>query len=97
MNLSDIKRVADLSNLEFSEDQSACVLDKLKSIFLMIEKMKSLDTKEIEPLNHPIEIIQKDLSMRLRSDKLVEVENQEDYQNMAPAIKNGLYLVPKVI
>jgi len=97
MNLSDIKHIADLSNLEFNEEQSTDVLDKLESIFVIVKKMKSLNTEEIRPLNHPVEIIQQNLSLRLRNDNLLEAGNREDYQKMSIATKNGLYLVPKVI
>ena len=33
----------------------------------------------------------------LRADVVTETNNREAYQSIAPAVENGLYLVPKVI
>ena len=45
-----------------------------------------------EPLAHPLEATQ-----RLRADQVTERNQREAYQAIAPAVENGLYLVPKVI
>ena len=34
---------------------------------------------------------------RLRPDEVKEPERREAYQSVAPAVQDGLYLVPKVI
>ena len=34
---------------------------------------------------------------RLRPDEVTEPDRREDYQAVAPAVEEGLYLVPKVI
>jgi aspartyl-tRNA(Asn)/glutamyl-tRNA(Gln) amidotransferase subunit C len=51
----------------------------------------------IEPLNHPIAAMQPDLALRLREDVVSEPNRRDDYQAVAPATQDGLYLVPKVI
>jgi aspartyl-tRNA(Asn)/glutamyl-tRNA(Gln) amidotransferase subunit C len=37
------------------------------------------------------------VSQRLRPDEVKEPERREAYQSVAPAVQDGLYLVPKVI
>ena len=44
------------------------------------------------PLSNPMDAIQ-----RLRDDVVTEKNRREDFQAIAPAVENGLYLVPKVI
>ena len=97
LELSDVKRLARLAQLELSDDQAARTLDQLNGIFALVEQMKAADTAGIEPLNHPIAAYQHDLSLRLRDDVVTEPNRREDYQRVAPATRDGLYLVPKVI
>jgi aspartyl-tRNA(Asn)/glutamyl-tRNA(Gln) amidotransferase subunit C len=92
--LSDVKRIANLARLELTEDQAASTLDKLNGIFSLVEQMRAVDTAGIEPLSHPL---QQDLSLRLRDDVVTESNHREEYQKVAPATEDGLYLVPKVI
>ena len=63
---------------------------------VLVEKMRSVDTTGIEPLAHPLGAIQ-DVTLRLREDRVSEPNNIEANQRNAPAVENGLFLVPKVI
>jgi aspartyl-tRNA(Asn)/glutamyl-tRNA(Gln) amidotransferase subunit C len=95
--LSDVKRIANLSRLELTDEQAGQTLEKLNSIFSLVEQMRAVDTTGIEPLSHPIAALTADLSLRLRDDKVTETNQREAYQQPAPATQDGLYLVPKVI
>ncbi|HYC42332.1 MAG TPA: Asp-tRNA(Asn)/Glu-tRNA(Gln) amidotransferase subunit GatC [Noviherbaspirillum sp.] len=97
LDLSDVKRLARLAQLDLNEDQAAKTLDKLNGIFNLVEQMRAVDTTGIEPLNHPIAAYQNDVALRLREDQVTEPNRREDYQAVAPATQDGLYLVPKVI
>jgi aspartyl-tRNA(Asn)/glutamyl-tRNA(Gln) amidotransferase subunit C len=52
----------------------------------------SVDTEGIEPMSHALDVVQ-----RLRPDEITEADQREVYQKGAPAVEQGLYLVPKVI
>jgi len=97
LQLSDVKRLAVLAQLELSEAQAAATLDKLNDIFALVEQMKAVDTTGVEPLSHPIALFQPELALRLRDDAVTEPDRRDDYQRGAPATADGLYLVPKVI
>jgi aspartyl-tRNA(Asn)/glutamyl-tRNA(Gln) amidotransferase subunit C len=97
LDLSDVKRLARLAQLDLTEDQAAKTLDKLNGIFALVEQMRAVDTTGIEPLNHPIASHQSDLALRLRDDAVTEPNRRDEYQKVAPATQDGLYLVPKVI
>lgn len=95
--LSDVKRIANLSRLELTDQQADQTLEKLNGIFSLVEQMKAVDTSGIEPLSHPIAALTTDLALRLRDDAVTETNQREAYQKPAPATQDGLYLVPKVI
>jgi aspartyl-tRNA(Asn)/glutamyl-tRNA(Gln) amidotransferase subunit C len=97
LSLTDIARLSKLAQLDLDEQQSADALDKLNSIFALVEQMKSVDTTGVEPLSHPIAAWQNDLALRLRDDEVSEGNQRDAYQKPAPLTQDGLYLVPKVI
>lgn len=97
LEFSDVKRLAILAQLELTDAEAHATLEKLNGIFSLVEQMKAVDTSGIEPLNHPIAAFQHDLALRLRDDVVTEPNRRDDYQQVAPATQDGLYLVPKVI
>jgi len=98
MSLSpqDIARIANLARLELSEIESARILVQTNAFFDIVEKMRAVDTTGIQPLAHPIEAIQ-EVALRLRDDIASEPNQRQANQKSAPAVQNGLFLVPKVI
>ena len=93
---SDIARIANLARLELQDTESERMLTQLNGFFGIVAAMEAVDTSGIEPLAHPVATIQ-DISLRLRDDVVSETNQREAYQAIAPAVENGLYLVPKVI
>jgi aspartyl-tRNA(Asn)/glutamyl-tRNA(Gln) amidotransferase subunit C len=93
---SDISRIANLARLELGSDESARMLTQINGFFDIVEKMRAVDTTGIEPLAHPVAVMQ-DISLRLRDDVVSEPNKREANQRSAPAVENGLFLVPKVI
>ena len=97
LNLSDVKRLAVLAQLELDDSQAERTLEKLNGIFALVEQMRAVDTTGVAPLNHPIAELRPELALRLREDRVTEPDRREAYQACAPAVQDGLYLVPKVI
>lgn len=96
LSLQDIARIANLARLELSPVESERLLAQTNDFFTIVEKMRAVDTAGIEPLAHPLDTIQT-MSLRLRDDITSEPNNREANQKTAPAVENGLFLVPKVI
>ena len=92
----DIGRIAHLARLELSPHESERMLTQLNGFFDIVEKMRAVDTRGIEPLAHPVATIQ-DIALRLRDDVASEPDQREANQKSAPAVERGLFLVPKVI
>ncbi|WP_144154821.1 Asp-tRNA(Asn)/Glu-tRNA(Gln) amidotransferase subunit GatC [Paraburkholderia sp. BCC1885] len=96
LNLTDVKRIAHLARLELADAEAEHTLVQLNDFFGLVEQMQAVDTRGIEPLAHPIEQIE-DVALRLRDDAVTEIVRRDDFQRPAPAVQEGLYLVPKVI
>lgn len=93
---ADISRIASLARLALKPDESQVLLGQINGFFEIVEKMRAVDTSGIEPLAHPVAAIQ-DITLRLRADTVSEPNQREANQRSAPAVENGLFLVPKVI
>lgn len=89
---SDVEKIAHLARLGLNEADIPQTTETLNNILGLIDAMQAVDTNGIEPLAHPLEATQ-----RLRADQVTEQNQREAYQAIAPAVENGLYLVPKVI
>jgi aspartyl-tRNA(Asn)/glutamyl-tRNA(Gln) amidotransferase subunit C len=96
LTLSDVQRIARLARLALGDAEARATLDQLNGIFGLIETMQAVDTQGIEPLATPLAAIE-EVSLRLREDAITEPNDREAYQESAPAVRDGLYLVPKVI
>lgn len=93
---SDIGRIANLARLELQPEESARMLARINDFFAIVERMRAVDTTGVEPLSHPVAVIQ-DIALRLRDDVVSEPDQREANQRSAPAVERGLFLVPKVI
>ena len=89
---TDVEKIAKLAALKLNANDLEATTVSLNNILQLIDKMQAVDTQNIEPLAHPLEITQ-----RLRPDMVTEENHREQYQKIAPSTSEGLYLVPKVI
>ena len=92
LDISDVKRIAHLARIEIDDAGAATALQQLSGILGLIEQMQAVNTDGIAPMSHS-----QDVTQRLREDVVSEANQRELFQSIAPAVENGLYLVPKVI
>lgn len=88
----DVEKLAHLARLGLDDVQIDSSTTSLNAAINMINAMQAVNTDGIAPLANPLEANQ-----RLRPDTVTERNHRDDYQALAPAVENGLYLVPKVI
>ena len=95
----DIQRIANLARLALQPDEEARMLDKINDFFGIVEQISAVDTSGVVPMAHPVDAMRNSLEMalRLRTDTVSEPNQREANQKSAPAVENGLFLVPKVI
>lgn len=92
LELAQIHKLAQLARIAVSDEQAAATADRLNLVLAMIDQLQAVDTSDVEPLAHPTESLQ-----RLRADEVTETDRRAEFQAIAPAIADGLYLVPRVI
>ena len=95
----DIQRIANLARLALQPDEEARMLDKINDFFAIVEQISAVDTTSVVPMAHPVDAMHNspDIALRLRADAVSETNQREANQQSAPAVENGLFLVPKVI
>ncbi len=92
ITFDDVKRIAHLARIEVGDAEAQAWQGQLAGILGLIEEMQAVNTDGIEPMSHS-----QDVTQRLREDIVIEADQRELFQSVAPAVENGLYLVPKVI
>ena len=94
MSLSNdqIQRLARLARIAIRPDESAEVAARLNRVLALVDEMRAVDTRGIEPMAHALDVVQ-----RLRPDEVTERDRRQEYQAVAPAVEAGLYLVPRVL
>lgn len=92
LSRQDVEHIALLAQLELSRDESADYVTKLSRILDMVAQLREVDTTDVEPMAHPL-----DMNQRLRPDEITETDHREFYQRNAPDVVHGLYRVPRVI
>ncbi|MEZ5606449.1 MAG: Asp-tRNA(Asn)/Glu-tRNA(Gln) amidotransferase subunit GatC [Burkholderiaceae bacterium] len=96
LTLTDIDRIAHLARLALEDGERQPLLARLNGFFGLVEAMRAVDTTGIEPLAHPLAAVQ-DVQLRLREDVASEPDQRQANQQSAPAVEDGLFLVPRVI
>jgi aspartyl-tRNA(Asn)/glutamyl-tRNA(Gln) amidotransferase subunit C len=89
---TEVEYISRLAAIEVKDDEVDDVAAKLSNILDLFSQMQAADTEGVAPMAHPLDQVQ-----RLREDVIVETDQREKLQTVAPATENGLYLVPQVI
>ena len=89
---AEVEKIAHLARLHISDSEADEVTARIGDILGLIDQMQSVDTDGVEPLAHPLDVVQ-----RLREDVITEKDQRQDLQTLAPNSQDGLYLVPKVL
>jgi aspartyl-tRNA(Asn)/glutamyl-tRNA(Gln) amidotransferase subunit C len=92
LDKTEIEKIAHLARLHIDESETEEVATRITDILTLIDQMQSVDTEAVEPLAHPLDLVQ-----RLRADEITEDNQRDRLQKLAPASEDGLYLVPKVL
>jgi len=96
MNTEEIKHLAKLSGLELHPAEIALISEEMSAILFLVGKLQAVDTTGVDPLFHPFALIE-ELSQPFRIDQVTETDLRDVNMACAPAVHEGLFLVPKVI
>ena len=87
-----VQQIATLARLKLKPEEHAELVDKLSRIVDFVDHLSEADTQGVVPMAHPLDVAQ-----RLRPDAVTETDDRDRFQENAPSVTDGLYLVPKVI
>ena len=90
---TQVENIAHLARLELDPAEIPAFQESLSRIVEFIGELDRADTAGAAPMAHPLPGI----SQRLRPDAVSERDARDLYQQNAPLVASGLYLVPKVI
>ncbi|PYZ96570.1 Asp-tRNA(Asn)/Glu-tRNA(Gln) amidotransferase GatCAB subunit C [Alteribacter lacisalsi] len=88
---SQIKHVAHLARLEFTDHEVEMFSEQLDSIINFAEQLNELDTSNVEPTSHVF-----DVRNVLREDEVKPSLEQDEALKNAPATKDGQVKIPTV-
>lgn len=87
-----VKEIAQLSRLHVDDDELASITHSFNAILDLFEQLQSAPTDNVLPMANPL-----DATQPLRVDTVTETNQREAMQAIAPAVEEGLYLVPRVV
>ena len=87
-----VEQLAHLARIALDESTLSRTTRSLADVLALIDQLQAVDTTGIEPMAHPLDAVK-----RLRADIVTEPDQRDVLQAIAPAVQDGLFLVPKVV
>jgi aspartyl-tRNA(Asn)/glutamyl-tRNA(Gln) amidotransferase subunit C len=91
-DIQTIRKLAHLARLEFNEEKEQEMLQDLNKILNWVDKLRELDTENVEPLTHMTEEVNV-----MREDIVKNTVTHEEALLNAPKKDSDYFRVPKVM
>jgi aspartyl-tRNA(Asn)/glutamyl-tRNA(Gln) amidotransferase subunit C len=88
----NVQRVAALARLRLTAEEESRLTDELDKILQYMAKLDQLDTSEVEPMVHPVAMVNP-----LREDRITSQPKPDTILANAPARHDHFFRVPKII
>ncbi|MGD9897650.1 MAG: Asp-tRNA(Asn)/Glu-tRNA(Gln) amidotransferase subunit GatC [Calditrichaceae bacterium] len=92
VSLQEVEKIAHLARLTLTEDEKQKFTGQINQILSYVEKLDELDTENVEPLSHSL-----DITNVFRNDELGKSLSQEKALENAPGKTDKFFRVPKVV
>tara|TARA_Y100000768_G_scaffold384304_1_gene368088 strand:- start:2757 stop:3038 length:282 start_codon:yes stop_codon:yes gene_type:complete len=92
MDKKTVLKIADLAKIQINDNQIDNIVNNLEKILDLVNEMNSVDTRNIEPMSHPL-----NLKQELRVDEVTEKNLRNTFQENSSTSEGGYYKVPKII
>ncbi len=92
IDLKTIKHISKLSRISVDDEKAKKLVGDMNAIFDFIEKLKELDTDNIEPLTSVAET-----TLKLRVDEVKSGNIKEDVLKNSPDENEDFFVVPRVV
>ncbi len=88
----EVRKVGLLARLALSAEEEQLLTEQMDKILQYMEKLNRLDTADVEPLAHAVDIVN-----AFREDKIVHQPSTEALLSNAPERQEKFFKVPKII
>ncbi len=88
----DVRYVARLARLHLEQDEVRRMTGELAKILAHIDKMSELDTGDVPPTAHVLDVVDV-----MRPDKVESGLSREDALRNAPAVTDDCFRVPRMV
>lgn len=88
----EVRRIAHLAKIGMTQNEIMDNSRHFTHILSFLDQLASYDTSNVAPMVHPHTMTQP-----LRADEATHSHCRDELQSVAPAVTDGLYLVPQVI
>lgn len=92
ISLAEVDRIAALARLSPDASEREALVNQMSSIIDFVEQLNELDTEDVEPLHHVL-----DLHSVMRDDVVAGSLPVDEALRNAPQRKGDYFVVPKVI
>ncbi len=92
ISLDDVRKVAQLANLTFSEDGLVEMQTHLAKTIGYVEILNQVDTENVAPMAHPIDVVDV-----FRDDVLTPMLSREEALQNAPRTDGQFFVVPAIL
>jgi len=92
IDLKTIKHISKLSRISVDDAKAKKLAEDMNSIFDFIEKLKELDTDNVEPLTSVAET-----TLKLRVDEVKSGNIREQVLKNSPDENDDFFVVPRVV
>ena len=92
IDLKTIKHISKLSRISVDDEKAKKLAGDMNSIFDFIEKLKELDTNNVEPLTSVVET-----TLKLRMDEVKSGNIREQVLKNSPDENEDFFVVPRVV
>ena len=87
-----VTTIARLARLRVAADELPALTARFNDILAIVDRLREAPTDGVEPMANPL-----DATQPLREDEVTEGDRRSELQAVAPAVADGLYLVPRVV
>ncbi|GIQ71010.1 Asp-tRNA(Asn)/Glu-tRNA(Gln) amidotransferase subunit GatC [Xylanibacillus composti] len=92
ISIQDVEHVAKLARLDLTEEEKQTYMQQLNAILQYAEKLNELDTEQVEPTSHVMELVNV-----MREDESRPSWPIEQVMKNAPDEEEGQFKVPAVL
>lgn len=89
---ASVQRLAHLARIAVSDETAASLGAELERILALVDQLGAAGVEGVVPMAHPLALTQ-----RLRADEVTERPERDRYQQNAPQVAGGVYVVPRVL